>query len=700
MKNFENMLTWELLMDTIDEFEDWDINNEENNNEKFIIECEQLAYYIKKNEDAAEKKSNIELYNMEKSGEIFSSHIFVRLAKHYFLENYIHKKDNVKKQNMVEKLHSILGNIYYFKAEKEIIKELLYLYNKYCDKTKILCKNTSYERIGRAANYLKKKGCDITIKIGEIEYDDSLETKLFDMMNKKIRTIGGMLVLKKVLKEHVGKNYVALIDRYMISRTIDDSTRNYPLNLLINLSVRHLHNGIRQIGNEDKKQILSEIFQIAEAWLDILNIQGESSIEYAFLNVYNFPYYLKNEMIFDKMCLPAQYSARFILICLDKLIKPWFDEYAKKEYTYKDYYRIAEYLLNQESLSAYVQVENINKSTKISKGRIYKILEDIALDKNQVNSEYTSLESNINLYTRPIIRMGVKKYIFFDQHFCGFGFYLAAYDMIKENYQRLDREQGKYVEQILLEEMSKKGYEVLYGQYPEQGGVRGGECDLVLVDEKINFFEIKKKFAIDEFNKVDDVSILNSLSAGMIRAQKQAFFHEYYLYKNKHMVLNEKRIDFDEKLVPAVKVSVCASEYSFLMSSVFSRTLINSLMCANFESVDEKRRDELKTINKLGVEIRKIVENTYKDPEYIKDPGFYSLFCSLQQILTAVWVCDTEREFYRIMDEWIYVKNKALDPYVSILYIVGKKMDPVKKRDLHDIMLECVKKRKYCSVIG
>ena len=40
----------------------------------------------------------------------------------------------------------------------------------------------------------------------------------------------------------------------------------------------------------------------------------------------------------------------------------------------------------------------------------------------------------------------------------------------------------------------------------------------------------------------------------------------------------------------------------------------------------------------------------------------------MQQMLTAVWLSQNEDEFYEILKQWLYVRDKTLDPYVSLIY--------------------------------
>lgn len=59
--------------------------------------------------------------------------------------------------------------------------------------------------------------------------------------------------------------------------------------------------------------------------------------------------------------------------------------------------------------------------------------------------------------------------------------------------------------------------------------LNGSECDLVMQDKNTFFFEVKKTPITNELENVDDVTMLQQLAKGMVKAQKQCFSHELYL---------------------------------------------------------------------------------------------------------------------------------------------------------------------------
>lgn len=703
MKRFENSNTWKVALDAIEEFENKEQKYDKLTDDEIEKRCYELASYVI--DDKIKTKSELELRQLENDGEIFNSHLFLRLARHFYLEEVIEEKNTLEKRILMETLHAFLGNQYYFDVKNDVFIELCILANKYPRKYDTSIKtDISINRMVESAVYLKNKGFEIGVKKASIKYGDEVEKNIFSMLDKKMEVVGGIHILKKVMNEFINKNYIPSIDRFAISRTIDNS-RNEPLNLLINLSVRHLNSGITGIYDNERNDSITKIVRLAEAWLDISDIQGDSTIEYSMLGVNDFPYYLKNEMILEKMCIPAQYNARFVLLLLDNLIQPWFDLslYVEKNYKYEEYRKVAEYMLNQKNLLGQVDTCDMKKKTNVARYKIDKILEDISICKRNINLEFTSLEGKVNLYTRPLISYSLNKYIFIDQHFTGIGFYIAAYDMIKEKINNLDRLQGPIVEKILRDEMKVKGYDYLSGKYKEKNGIKPSDCDVILQGEKINFFEVKKKSSTEEFNLIDDVSMLNSLSFGMIRAQKQAFSHELYMRKNEGMQLEMdstiKNVVYNEKQFPAIKISVCLPEYSFLTSSTFSRVLMELLVIGKVSAVKETRQSELENFNRYGESIRETVESINEGKKFdSSNVGFFSLFCSLQQILIAIWSCDNKEEFLDVIDDWIYDTDKTLDPYISLLHTRYYQTNTDKSK-IRNELKTFLKQHPYCKIL-
>lgn len=683
MKYIENSTTWNLFLEVI-EFVLTETISHSNSlayfqsltKEELETKAKDVAEYSYQKDIETKQVSEAELEKNIREGVLFNSHIFTRLARHFYLEEKVLEKDRENERKLMQALHWFLCNGYYYKAGSEVMKQLCRIGIVYAEVSEhnsihnMLPKDTFLNRQIEAALYFKQKGMEVQVKEGEIYVQELPGQSLFELLERKIATVGGNYVLQKVFDDYIGDWYAPRLDRFLISRSVDD-TPNVPLNLLINLAVKHLKPAVYARNSEEFAKELEDVFSFAKAWLEISGIQGTSGMEYAMMKLYQFPLYLKNEMIFEKMCLPVQYNKRYILLSLDYLIQPWFDTYSGKGYSYKEYRKAAEYILNLQYLAGYLDIEEMKKSTGISRYKLREILEDISWEASKVNAEYTAVDAATNLQLRPLVRFPMERYFLLAQKFCGMGFYYAAEEMITANLGHLGKLQGPELEKMLLDEMKKKGYNCIYGKYAALNGLNEDECDLVLQGEKINFFEIKKRMSADQFDLIDDVSMLQTLGMGMVKAQKQCYTHERYLKKNGSMTLKAEdgkifQLNYDEGKGPSNKVSICFSEYSFLTSKSFTQALMEVLMLGEFKTEDAGRQKELDTLNKLGKKIQEYaleISATTMSRELI----FNSLFCSMQQILLAVWLCDTEEEFLQVVGDWIYSSDKTLDPYISLI---------------------------------
>lgn len=660
--------------------------------------CVSLAHYSVSTDLGHGLKSRGDLSALESSGAIANSHILVRLARHFYLKGIVEEKETKWLCDRLMTLHGFLGNQYYFPVDKNVIERLLALGTRY--PTTYAHRPDEYdERMARSACYLKAQGFDLSVKMGTISFSDDTGQALFDLLERKIATIGGNTMFGKIMNKYLSDWYIPDIGRYVYGRKLDRE-RNDPFNLLLQISAKHIKQTRDLPVTGDTDRFADEIITLAESILDIHDIQGTSGMEYSMMGAEQFPVYLLNEMIFDKICVAPQYSGKFVLLSLDYLIKPWF-AYAKREYSYEDYYKVAKYVVNFEGIRELISVDKLRKITGISKNRLRQILKDISIPAKDVNREFTSLDGRTNLFTRPVIRFPSEPYMFLEPCLCGIGFFHAACDMIRSNYPRLEREQGEAVEKMLRDEMEKKGYGLKHGKYREKNGMKPGECDLVLKNSSLVFMEVKKKSIEDELGALDDMTVLENMTFGMVKAQKQCFFHENYLRFNGELDFYDTRqkVVGEAGDIPAYKVSVCYPEYTFLTNKMFSMNLLEILLRGEFKAVDGALQGKLDKLNLVGEEIRQcVISQNQGQTISARDASFYSLFCSLQQILTAVWWCENEDEFFQVLDGWIYSTDKTLDPYVSLIATKKMTMDP-DEGAVRRSMIEFVKKRGTPTMI-
>ena len=459
---------------------------------------------------------------------------------------------------------------------------------------------------------------------------------------------------------------------------------------MLNLAARHLSGKTAQ-SLVYRKDLHDEIIQIATDFLEICDLKDMSGISYAMMRPEDIAFHIADDMFFYKMCIPVQYSARFILSAMDYLIKPWFDD-ARKKYNYRDYRAVSAYFLKQnwwESNVRFLTLEELHHATKVANYKLIEMLKDISIPISEINKQFISFDSSANFFEYPLFYNPKRGYCCFDRLFCGYGFLKCIHKIIK----------GYELEKWLAQEMKVKGYDIKSGHYPAQGGLNEGECDFVMESGRIYFFELKKKEIIDDFNDVDDVKMWGTLGQGMLRAQKQCFSHELYLMHNGTMVFDTgESVQFTLDKIPAAKISVCFGEHFFISSKAYVMVILKTILKnGDILARDTSRQKILDGFNRYSHQIVDIIRQ--QNAEIGKVPTVNeivscSLFCSMQQILLAIWITSDEREFLNLINEMEIRADGSLDQYMILFGKLHHVDDSIS-----DAILRFAQKRKSPPLI-
>lgn len=689
MKYIENPDIWKICIEVFDSL-DTELsskiscpsqrNMSAEDKKKTMEEFLKLAKYTYEKDIVSGHVSQLELLQMEENGLILGSHIFCRMARHYYFMEQATGEDHRKERILCATIHANLGNTFFFEPNHDVIEGVAKLGIQLLDAKKYDFITSDYsDGIVNALHIFHGYGIEPSIQYGTFDCNERINHEIFEVLEKKVKMVGGLAVLMYLWKTFFWNYYSPDLDRYMISRSTDNR-QSTPVQLLISLAIKHLNINDK---NYDKKECqCREIIDLAQAWYNILEVEGESGIEYAMATVNRYPLELYNQIIVDKFCIPKQYTKDYILASLDHMIQPLF-YLCNKKYSYSDYRKVACYLMNQPFFIGVLDRSEMKRQLDVANYKIDLILEDISIPAMQVNAEFTNIDAACNHYKWPLIRFPMERYVYIDYHICGFGFYNVIYEIIKRCDGSLDKKQGIYVENMLKEELQKKGYGYFFGKYAalKEKNLNDSECDLVMQSNSTFFFEVKKTSISDELENMDDVTMLQQLAKGMVRAQKQCFLHELYLRENGSICLEDngvKRvIEPVGELRECLKISVCHQEYSFLTSKSFSSLLLETILSGRIDVKDSARKNDLDALNKLGKQILDIYSRNGKQECIVpREVAFYSLFCSLQQILTALWNSKDEEEFLYMVKEWIYCQDKSLDPYLQILVHIYHRNNP------------------------
>lgn len=641
-----------------------------------------------------------------KQGPVFCSSMFVDIAKYLYRKEVLEKEKHSKEIALALTLHNYLGNRYYFNLNQSTIQQLLLIgtafhHQDIADMERIF---PALKQSAESALFLQTLGLDVHLDREGFSLTDQSEDKLFKLLEQKINTLSGNLMLFFLGNECMNNRYfyVEEFSRYMIFRRPYDSQRRLlpaqeraiPVNLLLQLSAKHLRQIPPRLSIADINKTGSEIVAIAQAYLDIFEYEGRSAMEYSMIRIEQFPHYLYEELRYDKLCIPQQYSKRYVLLMLDELIQPFFRD-AHAKFSFREYRRVADYILtNCYYGGKHLTIEILHAELEISRHRLQAILDAVSRRRGEINSEYTSFMSPTNSAEKPLICFPKGVYLCMPMMFCGIGFYSSAHNLIQANNESINRSIGKRIEGMVKKELDKKEFKYHCGKYEAKNGLAEGECDIVLNTSRLCFIEIKKRESYREFDKPDDIEMLETLSRGMVSAQNQCFHHEKYLREVGALDLKTDNamyhIAVNDCNLPALKVSACLSEYSFLTSALFSHNLVSVLLMGEFKTYDPSKASKL---SKLAKHAEKLRNESYMDPatgkiDLLRSRN-YSLFLSVQQLLTVIWLSESKNDLYDYLRSLNYIGNRALDPYYTILIKHCKKqIVPSSEQDIADAVID------------
>lgn len=630
----------------------------------------------------------------------FSSNFLIVFARHLRLQKMVEGKSVDLPLKAIESLWSIIGNQYNFTLSADVVNKLLDIGIKIRETFKIT-ENDNLKSMAASACRLSKIAEGIIVSKGTLEFDVNFADKIFRYLDDKMLRLGGLEFLANYEgRRRMARLYCEELDRYMICRKDFLGERQKPVHFLLNLAFRHLSaQPLRQW--EYQKELHNEIIQVATDFLEVCDLQDESGISYATMKPQELPNYLVNDLFFYKLCIPIQYSSKFILSALEHLIKKWFCE-AGLKYSYREYYSLAEYFLKHnwwEEDKHFLSLQEIHNNTGIATYKLKEILKDIAIPTREANKNFISFDSPANFFDYPLFFDLNRGYCCFDRLLCGYGFLTRIDQIIKSRNRNLDSLQGYALEKWLHQEMKNKNYNVKCGCYPAINDLNNGECDCVMESDRLHFIEIKKKSVVKDFNNVDDTSLWGAIGQGMLRAQKQCFAHELYLRTNGSIDFSDgDSIRMDPKKLPALKISVCFGEHLYISSKAYVVILLKTISSnGTIRSVTDGRQNKLNDFNYYAQQILGIVQRQNaligKNTD-ISEITCFSLFCSLQQILMAIWNTRDETEFLAIIKEWQYRLDDSLDQYIILFEKLHRK-----ERSPSQFIIDFVNKTKNPGLI-
>lgn len=250
MKYIENPDIWKICIEVFDSL-DTELsskiscpsqrNMSAEDKKKTMEEFLKLAKYTYEKDIVSGHVSQLELSQMEENGLILGSHIFCRMARHYYFMEQATGEDHRKERILCATIHANLGNTFFFEPNHDVIEGVAKLGIQLLDAKKYDFITSDYsDGIVNALHILHGYGIEPSIQYGTFDCNERINHEIFELLEKKVQMVGGLAVLMYLEKNYFCNYYIPDLDRYMISRSTDNR-QSTPVQLLISLAIKHLN---------------------------------------------------------------------------------------------------------------------------------------------------------------------------------------------------------------------------------------------------------------------------------------------------------------------------------------------------------------------------------------------------------------------------------------------------------------------------
>lgn len=622
--------------------------------------------------------------------EVIESSAFVRLAKHFYLLHELNSEYSLFHIRLFKQLWNFLGNQYEFQVNSNSLEQL-FKYGIYLSilKGDLDLPDLDIELVSRCESIKNLKNIwgintMYTIEQDDIDLKATTRLQIQKKLDNLIERCGGIEFLDFLMNDYVRPTFDLELDRYKIHRnktTLLKKIHKYlPVNYLILLGLKHL-NAERSIEEyREKDDLHSIIIGISEDYLNVLNLVSQSLFQDVIVQINNIPKICCDNMLFEKMVIPEQYTKDIIFILIQGMFADYPNYLLERGYTFGEYNHVAKKILRSEK--RIFSFTDLKKLTKVKQDVLKAILKDISCNAEMVNKNFNDIFKMTDFKYKPLIQLDNEKYFFLDANICGIGFYNVLNKIIIIDNRINETGQGNKVEAICKKLLQRKNINYKCGNYDEIKGT-GYECDLIVEnDTDIVFFEIKKRALDGKTEIADDVRLFSCLGEGMLAAQKQLLRHRFVLLKNSKIEMDDKQthkinlLELNKNGKPRniTCISLGLSEYAFLTNKVYSKAITEAMAYAKLTITDKKREGELKEFNKIQKEMVELVnkytefmvETKKKIDENKIDIFDNTLFMTVQQFWTILEYSKNVDEFIKLCKTNIYLQEGCLDSYVQL----------------------------------
>lgn len=663
-------------------------------NNRLIDECEvaikSLAPFIDdgktnnidKREEAREKAYE---------GIWFRSIDFRQVIVQLQLEEAINHMDLQLEMEILGHMLAYLPNGTYFKMDDlpQVMEAAGHLYKASKKANKQYAPKVSEETkvlIGSIKNLINE-GFSFHIVNGEPEFDGDSEQRLVAKLERRVKELGGMYVIRQLFDREISARYHERLGRYLIYRnkrslgerkTIRTRT---PYQYLLQLSLKYLKSEFI-FTDAYREHRYQELIQLAQDYLEVLQLQGYMVWEDVYAEIEDFPYKLAKNLCFEKLCIPRQYHPEYVRLLLKNMLEPCYGAGREKVrvYSFCNYLEFAMYVMEEAKGPRIFKREELADRLGISSYKLDQILQDVAMDAELVNVDFSYYLDATTSWKKPFVRLDTDTYFCLDGRMEGYAFYEVMFQIIyAKRGSVFSKHQGKLLEQMVYRMFREKHFPYITGEYRQDGDLPERDCDMILEgNERVMFVELKKCPLPGSYEQANDVDVLSALGAGMLYAQEQILWHKLRLKEKGVLALYDKEgnhiQDYTPGKKPVIAMSICMPEYDFLTDQMMTETFLESILRVTYHAIDPSQEKKLDKLNKRTENIQMVTARLFDGVQYTtRDVFFNSSFRSLQQVWTMLRVCDSLDAFLDMCETQLLMITGAGDVYVDILNVLKLK---------------------------
>jgi len=486
----------------------------------------------------------------------------------------------------------------------------------------------------------------LVTEYGWVKKDKEKFKKIAKKIDSLVHELGGQNILNSLLNFLNEKKYSSEYKRYLLSAGTyqygSDLVPFIPINYLLNLSLKHLHNK----GNITPERF-DYLLSLSRQFVLLYDLQEFHTVNKFFGSIKINKDSLYKRLLFDNIFRFRQVTWNVFPDLIENLLKTTVEKDGL--FLSKYGFRITDYVKLIKKVYQEPRIENITSTDLLSQGfssEEIKILDFCSSNKIANNCYLLPTDfDKITFLSKPLIKKNNNCYFIINKALSGWGFYNVISD-INENSTYVDI--GNNIESYVLEKLKTlKSINLYCGDYDNSLNEHG-ECDAVIEDDQyIIFIEIKKKSFTKESLLGNNLSeMLFDLSAMLITSQAQASQHEFSLLKDNYICFNNrKKLEYKNQKI--YKISLTLFDLYMFNDHSFVMGLIDYLRTKefHFEKESSMTREEIKEalsqrnikgVNKKREKLNDYINRLEQMGISRSESAFYSYFFSLEQLMFLI----------------------------------------------------------------